>query len=170
MSEVIRLIRIGLVLRIGVSALAAAGAALVLGSRSLALEMALALPSLAVLGTAFAALGRGWSSSRFVKGLLVAVIVAQTAEAVLGKLAFHFLVPSESLGSIGGELQKALGQAPAAETMPPRLVAPVLFIAVAAILGAWVSSRGCRSNWPPRASGCAWRATCTTRWRTPWPG
>jgi signal transduction histidine kinase len=106
-----------------------------------------ALPSFAALGVAWIAPGKGWVNERFVKALLAAVIAAQTAETLISRLLYRAYLPQPILAEIAARLGQAPIEALAQTSMPLRLGVPLLFIAVAAILGAWISGRRGALRW-----------------------
>lgn len=142
MNEVLRLLRISLLLRIA-AALAAAVVTMSLtpSTQSALLDIALITPTLAILAFTFIAQGRGWISESFVKKLLAAVIIAQAAEAVFTRLQLQYVMELS-----GGLLQRPF-LSPEWALMRLPLSVPQLFITIPALLGAWMSGRRAALRW-----------------------
>ena len=104
MNEILRLIRLTLLLRIAVTivgAVAIAGAVgeltLLGNSTPIVIDLMVMLPSVLILAVATAAPMRGWTSVRFVKGLLIAVIVAQALEAIASRIWIQLFITNSGV-------------------------------------------------------------------------
>ncbi len=134
MAEVLRLLRISLILRVAVSVLTIIGASLVLNTGS-ALGLVVALPSVVLLVATSVALAKGRTDKRTVTWLLVAALLVQALELAgvraltRGETFFRpppFQRPDTGFGS-AFELLISRG-----------FFSGTLFTAIPAILGAWV--------------------------------
>lgn len=145
MREVLRLIRLTLLLRILVAAAGALVASTMLPG-VVGLELAVALPSFLVLGFTFVASFKRWEGAPFVKGLLAAVILAQAVEAVVSRIGFQTVMASLGI-NLGQSFTRTVGGAPGGAIMRLPLSASLLFITIPALLGAWVSGRHGALRW-----------------------
>lgn len=147
MNEVIRLLRISLILRIAAALVGAIMIATILPSPLPALlDLALLTPTFIILAITLIAPGRGWLSEGFVKKLLVAVIVAQAIEAVFTRLQLQLLVAIPD-GLTAGSLRQFSSLLPEWAMMRLPLNVPQLFITIPALLGAWMSGRRGAMRW-----------------------
>lgn len=135
MTEVIRLIRVSLVLRLipslaGLIALVATG-----NNNILLLVMFSALPSFLLLAGIWVAQRRSWVTPRHIRWMLILTILAYAIEMIVPLLAFryamaHHLIPTETSGifSAPGDIEARSGRS-----------YPLLFILIPTVLGAWMS-------------------------------
>jgi len=150
MIEVIRLIRLSLALRILTAALGTAASVALSSNTRMAFQVLVLAPSLVLLAIALLAPGRGWTSPRFVKGLLVAMIVAYAVEIAFSAMLFRLTWSSAPLRELAvaepalrpwrAMLQFGLGARPAPAV-------PLVFILIPAILGAWIDGRRNGMRW-----------------------
>jgi|GEM_PF-1558610 len=140
MAEVLKLLRISMILRLAVSVLTVMGASLTLNGGS-PLGLTAALPSLALIVATSIALARGKTDRRTVTWLLVAALVVQAVElaglrALTGGTFFQRRPPFGRPGGPGGpgdQIESGI------EPLLTRgFFSGTLFSAIPAILGAWV--------------------------------
>jgi signal transduction histidine kinase len=144
MSEVLRLIRLTLILRIAVGLLVAGVVTTLLPApNAFLLQIAAIVPSFLLLGAAVLAPLRGWDSKRFVNCLLVAMIVAQAVESLASRWAFRLMI--ESAPASSGEL--AIEAGTDFRTLRLPLSASLLFVTIPAILGAWINGKHDALRW-----------------------
>lgn len=147
MSEVIRLVRITLLLRVAVAIIGAAVVITLFPSATpLLIDLAVIVPSVVLLGVTLVAPLRGWHSERFVKGLLAAVIAAETLEAVLSRLGYQWFESATGL-DVSGFFPRSAGGPPQQLLMRLPLNVPLLFITIPALLGAWVTGKHGAIRW-----------------------
>jgi signal transduction histidine kinase len=147
MNEVIRLVRLTLVLRIAASMVGAVVTVTLLPNLALTLiDQAVIVPSLILLVVTLLAPLRGWNSVRFVKGLLAAIIVAWVLEAVLSRLGMQFFLASTGL-DFGDLIRRTPNGPPEGLLMRLPLNVPLLFITIPALLGAWISGKNGALRW-----------------------
>ena len=147
MKEVIRLIRFTLLLRILIAVVSALVTATLLpGTLTELLDLAVALPSCAVLAFTLLAAYKHWESERFVKALLATVIVAAAVEAVISRVGFQWLTAMMGLDP-GDFFRFSPGALPEAAIMRLPLNVPLLFITIPALLGAWISGKREAFRW-----------------------
>jgi signal transduction histidine kinase len=147
MSEVIRLIRLTLVLRVAV-AIAGALVALTLfpATSPLMLDMVVVVPSVVLLAITLLAPLRGWNSERFVKGLLVAVILAQALEALFNRIGYQWFAAVTGF-EMGELLRRSAGNPSESLIIRLPLNVPLLFITIPALLGAWITGKNGAIRW-----------------------
>jgi signal transduction histidine kinase len=147
MNEVIRLIRLTLVLRVAVSVLGAVVALTLLPTITpVMFDLVAIVPSLLLLAVSFIAPGRGWNTIRFAKSLLIAMIVVEALEAIITRLGFQLY-----LGASGMDMGDFFRRLPGAPSdiglMRLPLNVPQVFIAIPALLGAWIDGRRGSTRW-----------------------
>jgi signal transduction histidine kinase len=145
MAEVLRLLRLSLILRVAIALAATVIGGTVIGGNSLITAL-LVLPSCVLLGVAFVALRRGRTDARFVNGLLVATIVAQTAEEV----GMRLLLRNNLIVSQGLEVRLEMpreSRSPFEILFTRNLFGGPLLTAIPAILGAWISGKRGAIKW-----------------------
>jgi signal transduction histidine kinase len=136
MTEVIRLLRFSLILRVAIAILVALMVGMVNGN-NFAISLAVALPSLALLALTFIGPARGWVNPGFVNGMLAAAIVAQTMEEVAMRLLLR-----ANVFSTPDATDLPRGPRGPVELLVSRgLFGGALLTAVPAVLGAWLSGK-----------------------------
>jgi signal transduction histidine kinase len=147
-TEVIRLLRLSLILRIGIAALVAVALGVTIGNNIL-VSLLVTLPTIALLGLTSVALARGWNQPRFVNGLLIATMIAQTFEEV----AMRLLLRADVLTpSVGGDFPRG-PRGPGEFLVARGLFGGALLTAVPAVLGAWISGKRGAIPWALFAVG-----------------
>ncbi|HEY3290329.1 MAG TPA: sensor histidine kinase, partial [Anaerolineae bacterium] len=147
MKQVISLVRLTLILRVATSIVGAVVALSFLPTLAPALvETVAVVPSFILLIVVFIALFRGWNSVRFVKALLVAVIVTEALEAVFSRLGLQ-LVAAASGTDIGEYFRHTPGFPAEWAVMRLPLNGPLLFITIPAVLGGWIDGRRGAPRW-----------------------
>jgi signal transduction histidine kinase len=148
MLEVIRLLRLSLILRIAIAILVAVSIGIVSGG-NFAISLGVTLPSLVLLALTFIAPGRGWISPRFVNGMLAATIIAQTLEEVAMRLLLR-----ANVFSTPDAADLPRGPRTPVELLVSRgLFGGALLTAVPAVLGAWISGKRGALPWAAFAVG-----------------
>jgi signal transduction histidine kinase len=147
MKEVIRLVRLTLLLRIFVAlASALVTATLMPGTLAAFLDMAVALPSCFLLAFTLLAALEHWESERFVKALLVTTILVEALEAIMSRIGLQWI-----LSATGIEVDEAFRRFPGmignAAIMRLPLTVPLLFITIPALLGAWINGKRNAFRW-----------------------
>jgi len=150
MIEVIRLIVLSLALRVLAAAASSAVSFALSNGARLPYHLAALIPSVILLALAAAAPRRGWTSRRFVKGLLLAMIVAYAVEIALSALLFRMtwagaVAREVDVSEQGLRPWRALMQF-GLSTRPTPAV-PLLFILIPAILGAWIDGKRDGLRW-----------------------
>jgi signal transduction histidine kinase len=150
MIEVIRLIVLSLALRVLAAAAGTAVSFALSSGDRLPFQLVALAPSVILLALAAAAPRRGWTSRRFVKGLLLAMIVSYAIEIAVSALLFRLtwagVAPRElemsqqALGRWRAVLQFGLSTRPAPAV-------PLVFILIPAILGAWIDGKRDGMRW-----------------------
>ena len=147
MKQVISLIRLTWLLRIATSIV---GVLVVLTflptTAPVYIELAAVVPSLLLLVVVFIAPLRGWETPRFVKGLLVAAIVAEALEAVISRLGLQ-LVAAASGMDVGEFYRRNVGFPVEWSLMRLPLNGPLLFITIPAVLGGWIDGKKGSLRW-----------------------
>jgi signal transduction histidine kinase len=150
MTEVIRLLRFSLILRIAIAILIAFMVGMV-SSDNFVISLVVTLPSFVLLALTFIGPARGWTSSRFVNGMLAATIVAQTMEEVAMRLLLRANVFSTPDAA---DLPLPRGPRSPVELLVSRgLFGGALLTAVPAVLGAWLSGKRGALPWAAFAAG-----------------
>lgn len=138
MAEVLRLLRLSLILRIAVSVLSVIAVGLTVGSNAIVLLLT-TLPSLGLLALTSLMLTRDRMSERITKNLLVAAIVVQALESAGVRLFFRFN-EHELPPDLDG-FRRPDGASLAEVFLTRGLISGALFTAIPALLGAWVSGK-----------------------------
>lgn len=147
MKQVIGLIRLTLILRVATSIVGAIVALSFLPSSApVFVELAAVVPSLVLLSVVFIAPLRGWDSARFVKGLLVAAIVAEALEAIVSRLGLQLVAAATGV-EVGEYFRRNPGFPAEWALMRLPLNGPLLFITIPAVLGAWIDGRRGAPRW-----------------------
>ncbi len=147
MKQVIGLIRLTLMLRIATSIVGTLVVLTFLPMTAPALiELAAIVPSLALLLLVLIAPLRGWSSVHFVKGLLVAAIVAEALEAIISRMGLQLIAAATGMDA-GEFFRRNVGFPAEWFLMRLPLNGPLLFIAIPAILGGWIDGRRSALRW-----------------------
>ena len=141
MAEVLRLLRLSLILRVAISVFAGVVGGMVTGANTL-ITLPLVLPSCILLVVTIVALQRGRTDARFVNGVLVAVIVAQSAEEVGMRLLLHTGVFTPP----GVDFPRG-PRSPVDLLFSRNIFGGALLAAIPAILGAWISGKRGAIKW-----------------------
>jgi signal transduction histidine kinase len=147
MKEVIRLIRLTLLLRILVALVSALViATLMPGTLAVFLDVAVALPSCILLAFTLLAAFEHWESERFAKALLIVTILVEALEAVMSRIGLQWV-----FAATGIEVDEAFRRFPGlignAAIMRLPLTVPLLFITIPALLGAWINGKRNAFRW-----------------------
>jgi len=147
MKQVIGLIRLTLLLRIATSIVGVIVALTFLPtSAQVYVELAAVVPSLLLLVVVFLAPLRGWETPRFVRGLLVAVIVAQAFEAIVSRLGLQLVAGAAGM-DIGDFYRRNFGFPAEGALVRLPLNGPLLFITIPAVLGGWIDGKKGSLRW-----------------------
>jgi signal transduction histidine kinase len=147
MKEVIRLVRLTLLLRILVAlASALVTTTLMPGTLAAFLDISVALPSFLLLVFTLLAAFKHWESERFVKALLITTILVGGLEAIMSRIGFQWLTQATNneMGELFRGASSAIGNA-ALMRLP--LTVPLLFITIPALLGAWINGKREAFRW-----------------------
>lgn len=150
MKEVIRLIRLSLALRILAAAASAILMMVVAADPGMLLQCTVVLPSLILLILLAWAPRRGWIGPRFVKGALIAMILAYTAEIAVSAILFRLVSPNVTTGAtewIAPDLRPWRAIMQFGFSLRPAPVVPLVFILIPAILGAWLDGQRNGLRW-----------------------
>jgi signal transduction histidine kinase len=162
MKEVIRLVRLTLLLRIIVALASAFATATLLPNVFAAfLDVIVALPScILLLFTLLAALEH-WESERFVKALLVVTILVESLEAIISRVGFQWIEGATNI-EISEMYRRSFGLAGNAAIMRLPLNVPLLFITIPALLGAWLTGKREAFRWAAFATLMSLLSTIST--------
>lgn len=151
MVEILRLLRLSLLLRI-VAGVAGASTALAVSANPglIVYNMLTLLPTLAVLGATFYAARAGALSDRAMRTLLVAALVALALETVIGAVYFR-----TELADALGDTRRFPATSPGGVRAPSELRrivrapldVPQFFGLIIAVLGAWLAGRASWHRW-----------------------
>jgi signal transduction histidine kinase len=115
-------------------------------STPILIDLMVMLPSVLILAVATAGPMRGWTSVRFVKGLLVAIIVAQALEAIASRIWIQLFITNSGV-DVSELLRQSQSGVPEWVLRRLPLNVPILFITIPALLGAWISGRRGAVRW-----------------------
>lgn len=147
MKEVIRLVRLTLLLRIFVAlASALVTATLMPGTLAAFLDIAVALPSCFLLAFTLLATFEHWESERFVKALLITTILVEALEAIMSRIGLQWLLFATGIEADEG-LRRLPGVIGDVAIMRLPLTVPLLFITIPALLGAWINGKRNAFRW-----------------------
>jgi signal transduction histidine kinase len=147
MKQVISLIRLTLLLRVATSIVGVLVALTLHPTPApVFIELAAVVPSLVLLAVVFIAPLRGWSSTRFVKSLLVAAIVAAALEGIISRVGLQLMAAANGV-EVGEFFRRNVGFPVELALMRLPLNGPLLFITIPAVLGGWIDGRRGALRW-----------------------
>ena len=146
MSETLRLYRLSLALRIFTALLGLVSSLVLLGSQDMLASAIVLVPSSVLFLITFAAQQRGWVTPRFMRAMLASMIVVYTLEIIVTSVLVSY-----SANSVVTDPDRNVGAwrlfALMTSTRRPQPNAPLLFILIPAILGAWLDGRKGAVRW-----------------------
>jgi signal transduction histidine kinase len=146
MLEVIRLIRINLLIRLIIGVMSITAALVVYGNLYGLSQTLTVLPSLTLMVVALLAPRRGWTNPHFVKGLLVSVILANAFEFAATAAVFRYALENglqqEPIRPI---IIRITANITTNSSSP--LSAPLAFCFIPSVLGAWIDGKRGALRW-----------------------
>lgn len=146
MLEVIRLIRINLLIRLLTGAASIAAVVTVYGNLYGFSQLLTVLPSLILMVVALLAPRRGWVSQRFVKGLLISVILANAFEIAATAMVFRLaLLNGLQEVPVRPIIVRITANMTTNSSSP--LSGPLAFCFIPSVLGAWIDGKRGALRW-----------------------
>ena len=146
MLEVIRLIRINLLIRLFTGAVSIAAVLVIYGNLYGLSQLLTVLPSLTLMAMALIAPGRGWVNRRFVKGLLISVILANAFEIAATAVVFRLaLLNGLQEDPVRPIILRVTANITTTSSSP--LSGPLAFCFIPSVLGAWIDGKRGALHW-----------------------
>jgi signal transduction histidine kinase len=146
MLEVIRLIRINLLIRLLTGAASIAAVVVIYGNLYGLSQLLTVLPSLILMAIALIAPRRGWVNRRFVKGLLISVILANAFEIAATAVVFRLaLLNGLQEDPVRPIILRVTANITTTSSSP--LSGPLAFCFIPSVLGAWIDGKRGALRW-----------------------
>jgi signal transduction histidine kinase len=146
MLEVIRLIRINLLIRLIIGAASIAAALVIYGNVYGLTQVITMLPSLTLMAVALLAPRHGWANSRFVKSLLISVILANAFEIAATAVVFRIALQNGlQENPVRPIIIRIAANITTSSSSP--LSGPMAFSFIPSVLGAWIDGKRGALRW-----------------------